>query len=70
MKKLSQNKKILKYLQGGKSLTAIKALELFHCLRLAARIKDLCNEGHRIKSTLISTEYSGKSVAEYRLTSK
>lgn len=67
MKKESQNQKILKYLQTGRSLTAMKALEKFHCFRLAARISDLIEQGHKIKSRLIRTEYSGKSIAEYRL---
>lgn len=69
-KKISQNERILNYLMTGKSLTAIKALTKFHCLRLAARINNLREAGHKIKSTLITTEYSNKQVSEYRLICK
>ncbi len=37
----NQRKKILDYLQSGKSLTALDALQKFGCFRLSARIHEL-----------------------------
>ena len=37
----NQRKKILDYLQSGKGLTAIEALQKFGCFRLSARIHEL-----------------------------
>ena len=47
---MSQNTQILKYLRPpGRTLTPLKALQLFGCLRLSARIHNLRNEGHPIQ---------------------
>lgn len=62
----SQSNQILEYLQGGKALTAIKALEMFQCFRLAARILDLRKKGFQIEAQMIKVE-SGKEVASYSL---
>lgn len=62
----TQEEKILKWLERGRKLTALKALELFGCFRLSARIKDLKKKGHAINSRIIKTRY-GKRVAEYSL---
>ena len=61
----SQNASILAYLSRRKSLTALSALERFGCFRLAARIYELREQGHRIQSRVI--EASGKRIAEYYL---
>jgi hypothetical protein len=61
----SQNKQILKHLQSGRKITAYEALKVFGCLRLAARIRDLRDAGHAIKSELISE--NGKRFSEYSL---
>lgn len=45
---MSQSKQILKHLEDGNSITPIEALSLFGCFRLAARVKDLRDEGHNI----------------------
>lgn len=37
----SQCDRILRYLQSGKRLTSLEALDKFGCLRLSARILDL-----------------------------
>lgn len=44
----SQNDKILAYLKGGATISQDKAIELFRCYRLSARIKDLRNKGYNI----------------------
>lgn len=61
----SQSAKILRFLRNGGSLTALDALRLFGCARLAARIKDLRSVGHPIISAMIQTE--GKRHAVYFL---
>jgi len=50
---------ILNHLSSGRRITAIDALNKFHCFRLAARIADLCTK-------MIETQ-GGSKVAEYRL---
>ena len=62
---MSQSQWILKYLEQ-RPLTAIEALEGCGCFRLAARIKDLREQGYDIKTkTLILLD--GKIVAQYHL---
>lgn len=60
----SQKKQILAYLQKGKSLTQMEALNLFGCFRLASRICELREEGVNIK-TERRVVPSGKTVASY-----
>ncbi len=62
----SQSEAILEYLKSGKTLTALEALDLFGCFRLASRISDLNKHGYQIDSQMIKLP-SGKYVAEYRL---
>jgi hypothetical protein len=64
---MSQTAAILGHLQSGQSITALEALELCGCFRLAARIRDLRAAGHSIISVPMRTS-SGKTVACYRLT--
>jgi hypothetical protein len=47
----TQNEQILNYLKTGHSLTAMDALKLFGCFRLAARIADLKEMGQKIVSS-------------------
>lgn len=61
----SQADAILLYLESGAELTALEALDLFGCLRLAARIKDLRGRGFAIES--LDREANGKRFAAYRL---
>jgi len=65
-RKRSQSKRILQVLEMGGRLSPLQALDLCGCMRLAARIKDLRDDGH-----LITTAYarSGSSrFAVYSLT--
>ena len=61
----SQNELILQALKAGARITPIDALNMFGCLRLSARIKDLKCRGFKIKNEW-RTE-NGKRFAEYRL---
>lgn len=63
---MTQNQKIANYLNKGKSLTPIEALNKFNCFRLAARISDLRNEGLNIKTKIITVK-KGVNVASYSL---
>jgi hypothetical protein len=59
------NKKIAAWLQKGKSITALQALEKWGCMRLAARIENLRKAGMEIKTKTIHK--NGKSFAQYHL---
>lgn len=61
----SQNKLIKAHLQAGKTLTAIQALEMFGCFRLAARIKDLKDNGMAIEKAMVRNDNNGKHYALY-----
>lgn len=65
MAKQSQNKQILGYLQTGKTLSALQALTLFKCMRLASRINDLRKDGHEIITDIIYQK--DKHWANYKL---
>ena len=61
----SQNKQILAYLRTGATINPMSALDLFGSFRLSARINDLRNDGHNIKTTMV---YNGrKKWANYNL---
>jgi len=63
----SQNKKIAEWLKQGNSITAMEALNMFNCFRLASRITDLKQKfGLRIVTDRVMTP-SGKRVAQYKL---
>jgi len=49
---MSQNAMILKDLKAGKVITPIIALKKYNCFRLAARIRDLKDRGHKINTTM------------------
>jgi hypothetical protein len=61
---MSQNKQIADYLNKGKKLTPIDALNKFGCFRLAARIADLRNDGMNIVTNTIKLE-NKKQIAQY-----
>ena len=63
---MSQNKQIADYLNKGKKLTPIDALNKFGCFRLAARIADLRNEGVNIVTNTIKLE-NKKQIAQYSI---
>jgi len=62
---MSQNKQILKHLQAGKPITAIEALNLYGCFRLAARCSNLRDQGHIILTTMVTR--NKKRIALYHL---
>ena len=66
MTEVSQTRAILAHLREHRTITALEALDQHQSFRLAARIKDLRDEGHDIhtESVEIST---GKRIAEYTL---
>lgn len=57
---------ILAHLRAGNTITGLEALSRFGCARLAARIYDLKNGGHNIKSHTVKTS-GGDHVSEYYL---
>ena len=62
----SQNKQIKAWLENGKSITPLDALNLFGSFRLGARIFDLKNDyGMNIKTEMV--EENGKRYARYSL---
>jgi len=63
---MSQTKQIADYLNKGKKLTPIDALNKFGCFRLAARIAELRNNGMNIITTSIKLK-NKKQVAQYSL---
>jgi hypothetical protein len=63
----SQAGLILRHLQSGGTLTAMDALDLFGCNRLAARVADLKGKGYNVKSRWLTLP-NGKRVSEYYLT--
>jgi len=62
---MSQRIKIKTWLESGKTLTSIDALERFGCFRLAARIDDLRREGLEIETKYQHKD--GKRFASYGL---
>lgn len=62
--KKSQCKMILSYMRRRKSITSFNAMRM-GCLRLAARINDLRDEGYQIVSERETKR--GKTYSRYRL---
>jgi hypothetical protein len=65
-KRPTQAGRILAHLRGGNRITALEALELFGCFRLAARIHELRQDNWQINERTVETA-SGKRIAEYSL---
>ena len=61
----TQTKQILQYMRT-QPITAIDALQYIGSFRLAARIKNLLDEGHDIHTEIITTN-SGAKIASYSL---
>jgi len=68
-KSKSQNQLILNHLTHKGSITPAEALVTYGCMRLAARIGDLKNHGHKIE-TEIKTDQLGGRYARYWLLKK
>lgn len=62
---MTQTQKIYEYLKSGNKLTALEALQMFGCLRLAARIAELRNQGHTIWTDYVTVK--NKTFAAYKL---
>jgi hypothetical protein len=62
---MSQNNEILSYMAKGSAITPMDALKKFGCFRLASRINELRNDGHKIHR--IMKERNGKRFASYYL---
>ena len=65
MTRKSQNERIRKYLERGKSINPMSALLMFDCFRLSGRIYDLKAAGLPIVTTLVTK--GEKRYAEYKL---
>lgn len=52
--RLSQKEQILRYMEKNGVITPIEALKYFGCMRLAARISDLRQEGHNISTARVN----------------
>lgn len=63
----SQCKMIARWLNKGKTITSMEALNMFGCARLASRINDLKNRGMNIDKEMIVTPNTNKRVARYFL---
>ena len=62
---MTQNQQIKSYLEQGKTITPLQALNKFGCFRLAARVNDLRKEGLNIATNIVTKD--GKTFASYRL---
>lgn len=62
---MTQTEMIRAHLQSGRDLTPIDALNHYGCFRLAARIKELRNQGLPIET--LTEQRDGKTWAKYRL---
>ena len=61
----TQKQQILAYLEKGKAITPLQALNKFGCFRLAARIADLRNDGLNIETKNVTK--NGKTFASYSI---
>ena len=62
----SQHQMILHHLRTKGSISALEALSLYRCNRLAARINDLRKSGLDIETDM-KTDLTGKRYARYHL---
>ena len=62
----SQCAQIKQWLEDGKTITSLEALQQFGCMRLASRIHDLRERGVGIHAERVTTP-SGKYVTRYSI---
>lgn len=62
----TQTEAILAHMRAGCEITALEALKLFNCMRLAARINDLKDMGIDIADRWITRD-DGKRFKAYRV---
>ena len=60
----NQTKMIKAHLDQGNSITALEALDMFSCFRLASRMHELKESGYPFMKEMITVS-NGKRVAEY-----
>ena len=60
----SQVRQIKAHLNRGLTITPMEALQSYGCFRLAARIKDLRDDGFPVKTVIVETA-NGKRIAKY-----
>ncbi len=60
---MSQEEDIIHHLHNIGGLTPIEALEKYGCFRLGARIKDLRDQGYKIKTIMV--QHNNKRFAKY-----
>lgn len=63
-KTTSQTETVLRYMQEGRKISPLEALNLFGCFRLGARIWDLKQRGIEIASEMFTNEH-GISFSRY-----
>ena len=68
MRTESQNKVLRKHLESGKSISPLMALNRFGIYRLAARIRNLKDDGMNISTTMIYL--NPVKFAKYKLVKK
>lgn len=68
MRTESQNKVLRKHLESGKSIAPMQALNRFGIYRLAARIRNLKDDGMNISTTMIYL--NPVKFAKYKLVKK
>jgi len=61
----TQNGMILRDLKEGKKITPMTAIKDYHCMRLAARIYDLRQQGYSISRSIVHGD--DKQWAEYKM---
>ena len=61
----NQTNRILRYLRTGRGITPLSAFTRFNCMRLAARIEELKDQGIRINSRMVHR--NGRRFACYSL---
>lgn len=61
---MSQNQKILKYLEAGHYVSQMNASYLWDCWRVGARIFELRRQGYPIETEMVRT-VKGKTYARY-----
>lgn len=63
----TQEQKILDYMLAGNSITAIEALNMFGCFRLASRISDIRSDGYLVYKEMVKDDRTGKRYARYSM---
>lgn len=62
----TQTQAILRHMRSGYEITALEALNLFNCMRLAGRIRDIKDSGIEVTDRWITRD-DGKRFKAYRI---